>query len=59
MPLVMNNVKISVTNAAKENLDLHIALGRLSARNGRQPEARSRARGGVGFGDGRIRFHDV
>ena len=50
VPLVTSVVKVGVADAAEENLDLHVAFGRVAAGNRGGGQRRGRAGGGVGFG---------
>ena len=48
-PLVTNLMKIGVADAAEENLDLHVALGRIAPWDRVRGERRCFTGGGVGF----------
>jgi hypothetical protein len=50
MPFVANLMKIRMTNAAEQNLDLHVALSRIPPRDGGGSQRRRCAVSGISFG---------
>ena len=49
VPLVAGLVKVGVADAAEENFDLHVAVGRIASRDRGGGQRRCRTGGGVGF----------
>ena len=48
-PLVAHRMEIGVADAAEEDLDLHVAFGRIAPRDGGGGQRRCRTGGGIGF----------